>query len=62
MSVWTRKVLQVEFVGYARTSTTEQVAGLEAQQRCLLDAGVHPDHMFSEQVSSVAKRDALGCV
>jgi DNA invertase Pin-like site-specific DNA recombinase len=44
-------------IGYARTSTTEQHAGLEAQQRDLTNAGV--EKLFSEQVSSVAKRDQL---
>jgi DNA invertase Pin-like site-specific DNA recombinase len=38
-------------VGYARTSTIEQQAGLEAQERDLLAAGV--DKLFVEQVSSV---------
>ena len=44
-------------VGYARTSTLEQVAGFEAQQRELQAAGC--EKIFSEQVSSVAKRDQL---
>lgn len=44
-------------VGYARTSTEDQSAGLEAQERDLQAAGV--DKLFSEQVSSVAHRDAL---
>ena len=44
-------------VGYARTSTVEQVAGLEAQERDLKLAGV--EKLFSEQVSSVARRDKL---
>lgn len=45
-------------VGYARTSTVEQVAGLEAQERDLKAAGV--DKVFAEQLSSVdAKRPAL---
>src|SRR4051812_48371164 len=45
-------------IGYARTSTVEQVAGLEAQQRDLKAAGV--DKVFAEQLSSVdAKRPAL---
>lgn len=39
-------------VGYARTSTTEQVAGSEAQDRDLKVAGA--TKMFAEQVSSVA--------
>ena len=45
-------------IGYARTSTTEQQAGLDAQLRDLAAAGV--DRTFSEQVSSVAQRDQLG--
>jgi DNA invertase Pin-like site-specific DNA recombinase len=47
----------VMLVGYARTSTTEQVAGLEAQERDLRAAGA--ERVFSEQVSSMASRDAL---
>ena len=38
-------------VGYARTSTVDQTAGLEAQQRELTDAGC--EKIFVEQVSSV---------
>lgn len=45
------------FVGYARTSTVEQVAGLEAQIRDLGAAGC--EEIFSEQVSSVAERPQL---
>ena len=44
-------------VGYARTSTDNQVAGLEAQERLLREAGC--EKVFSEQVSSVARRDRL---
>lgn len=44
-------------IGYARTSTIEQVAGLEAQIRALEEAGT--EKLFTEQVSSVAKRDQL---
>src|SRR5258706_14332295 len=44
-------------IGYARTSTTEQVAGLDAQQRDLEAAGCN--RVFAEQVSSVAQRDQL---
>jgi len=46
-------------IGYARTSTAEQEAGLEAQHRDLTAAGV--EKLFSEQVSSVdaAKRVQL---
>jgi DNA invertase Pin-like site-specific DNA recombinase len=44
-------------LGYARTSTTEQVAGLEAQDRDLRAAGV--ERIFGEQTSSVAPRAQL---
>lgn len=44
-------------VGYARTSTAEQAAGLAAQQRDLTAAGC--EKLYAEQVSSVAKRDQL---
>jgi len=44
--------------GYARTSTVEQVAGLEAQERDLKDAGA--EKVFMEQISAVdEKRPAL---
>jgi DNA invertase Pin-like site-specific DNA recombinase len=45
------------FVGYARTSTADQTAGLEAQVRDLHAAGA--EKVFSEQVSSVSQREAL---
>jgi DNA invertase Pin-like site-specific DNA recombinase len=45
------------FVGYCRTSSVEQRAGLEAQERDLIAAGC--EKVFSEQVSSVAKREKL---
>src|SRR5580700_3355322 len=44
-------------VGYARTSTVDQKAGIEAQQRDLTAAGA--EKMFAEQVSSVAQRGQL---
>lgn len=44
-------------VGYARTSTADQLAGLEAQHRDLKAAGI--EKLFSEQVSSVAQRVQL---
>jgi DNA invertase Pin-like site-specific DNA recombinase len=44
-------------VGYARTSTLEQVAGIEAQLRDLTAAGA--EKVFQEQVSSVAARAQL---
>jgi DNA invertase Pin-like site-specific DNA recombinase len=44
-------------IGYARTSTTDQTAGLAAQERDLKAAGA--TKLFAEQVSSVAQRDKL---
>ena len=44
-------------VGYARTSTAEQIAGLDAQERDLKAAGA--EEVFREQVSSVGTRVAL---
>lgn len=44
-------------IGYARTSTIEQVAGFEAQHRELEAAGCQK--VFAEQVSSVADREQL---
>lgn len=44
-------------VGYSRTSTAEQVAGLEAQIRDLVTAGA--ERVFREQVSSMAERAQL---
>ena len=44
-------------VGYARTSTAEQAAGLEAQERDLKAAGC--ERVVSERVSSVATREGL---
>ena len=44
-------------IGYSRTSTVEQVAGFEAQERDLKAAGA--EKFFSEQVSSVASRAQL---
>src|ERR1700686_4516828 len=45
-------------VGYGRTSTTDQVAGLEAQIRDLKAAGCKK--IFREQVSSIVERSQLG--
>lgn len=44
-------------IGYARTSTLEQIAGFEAQKRDLEAAGCKK--VFAEQVSSVAQREQL---
>jgi len=44
-------------IGYARTSTLEQIAGFEAQERELQAAGV--ERIAREQVSSVADRPKL---
>jgi DNA invertase Pin-like site-specific DNA recombinase len=44
-------------IGYARTSTVEQEAGLEAQERDLRALGC--DKVFAEQVSSVGARRQL---
>ena len=44
-------------VGYARTSTVEQEAGLAAQERDLKAAGCQK--VFAERVSSAARRDKL---
>jgi len=44
-------------IGYARTSTLEQVAGFEAQERELRANGA--EKVFKEQVSSVGHREQL---
>ena len=44
-------------IGYARTSTDDQLTSLEAQVAALVDAGC--EKMFQERVSSVAQRDQL---
>ena len=46
-------------VGVARTSTTEQLAGLEAQVRDLKAYGCGDDNVYKEQVSSVGERKEL---
>jgi DNA invertase Pin-like site-specific DNA recombinase len=44
-------------IGYGRTSTVEQVAGLEAQERDLTAAGA--EKLFTERLSSVGPRSQL---
>ena len=44
-------------IGYARTSTLEQVAGLEAQREAL--GGAKCERVYEEQTSSVGSRSAL---
>ena len=44
-------------IGYARTSTTDQVAGLEAQERDLLAEGC--ERLWREQTSALGSRNAL---
>ena len=44
-------------IGYARTSTVDQVAGLEAQEQQLAATGC--TKLFREQASSVGQRDQL---
>lgn len=46
-------------VGYARTSTIEQIAGIEAQVRDLLAAGCDEKDIFQEHASAVKQRDGL---
>ena len=52
-----RPTVTSAIIGYARTSTAEQLAGLTAQVRELKAAGC--TEIFSEQVSSVAQRAKL---
>ena len=47
-------------VGYGRTSTTDQEAGIEAQERDLRAAGC--EKLFVEQVSSVGQRVQLSAL
>lgn len=44
-------------IGYARTSTLEQIAGFQAQREALRAIGC--EKLFEEQTSSVGQRDAL---
>jgi DNA invertase Pin-like site-specific DNA recombinase len=52
--------MSTKLIGYARTSTVEQVAGLEAQCAALGVTGCQK--LFSEQASSVGQRDSLAAV
>ena len=47
-------------IGYARTSTTDQIAGLEAQERDLLAQGC--ERLWKEQTSALGPRNALEAV
>jgi DNA invertase Pin-like site-specific DNA recombinase len=49
-------------IGYARTSTVDQVAGSEAQIRDLRAAGCCERDIYREQVSSIADRPELALV
>ena len=51
------KGVSLGLIGYARTSTTDQQAGLEAQRRNLKAAGCKK--LFEKQVSSVGERAQL---
>ncbi len=44
-------------IGYARTSTLDQMAGYEAQQDALKEVGC--EKVFAEQISSIAQRKQL---
>jgi DNA invertase Pin-like site-specific DNA recombinase len=46
-----------EVVGYARTSTADQLAGIESQLAELTEAGA--TKLYKEQVSSIGKRNEL---
>ncbi len=46
------------FVGYVRTSTTDQIAGFEAQIKQLTATGCN-EKIFQEQVSSIGAREQL---
>ena len=50
------EVIQV-LIGYARVSTIDQIAGMDAQQHDLAATGC--TKLFTEQISSVAQRDQL---
>ena len=58
-STLVREMSVTQNVAYARTSTADQKAGIDAQVRDLVAAGVEQDHIYKEQVSSVAERAEL---
>ncbi len=57
LNLWNKSPLRLMLVGYARTSTLEQEAGLDAQIRDLTTLGCRK--LFREQVSSVGRRTQL---
>src|SRR3954449_8037442 len=54
---WQQKSMAI--VGYARTSTRDQEAGLQAQIRELIAAGCAERDIYTEQASSVRERPEL---
>jgi DNA invertase Pin-like site-specific DNA recombinase len=56
-AIGTNQLRGIQKFGYARTSTTDQKAGFDAQIRDLKAAGA--EKIFSEQVSSAAERAEL---
>jgi DNA invertase Pin-like site-specific DNA recombinase len=55
--LWQQKRMAV--IGYARTSTRDQEAGLQAQIRDLIAAGCAERDIYTEQASSVRERPEL---
>ena len=51
---WQKKSMAI--IGYARTSTRDQEAGLQAQIRDLIAAGCTERDIYTEQASSVRER------
>src|SRR3954451_18473318 len=51
--------ITMAILGYARTSTRDQEAGLQAQIRDLIAAGCAERDIYTEQVSSVRERPEL---
>jgi len=54
---WQKKSMAI--IGYARTSTRDQEAGLQAQIRDLISAGCAERDIYTEQASSVHERPEL---